>query len=89
MCECGMSKPYRIPVKSKIAMGLEKISEEGVDEIDVAVFLIDYANALPYPYSINMLKSLAPKYGYAYYRGRLYRKARVEGVEAGKEAQAQ
>ena len=62
---------YRLPIRSKIMSALEKISKEGVKEMDVNEFLVNIADVNPHSYSINILKATAPKFGYAYEAGRL------------------
>jgi len=62
---------YRLPVRSRIMAALEKISKEGVKEMDANDFLVNVADVNPHSYSINILKATAPRFGYTYESGRL------------------
>jgi hypothetical protein len=68
-----MSKPYRLPVPSKIRAGFEKLKMLNVVEIDVLDFIMNYAKALPHSYTINLVKTIAKEYGYVYLHGKLVR----------------
>jgi len=72
-----MSRAYRLPVKSKIMAALEKLRDSDAEIVDADYFLMNAADVLPYPHAIKILKALAPRYGYCYRRGKLYR---IRGV---------